>query len=324
MNSSDKLISIIVPVLNEENNIPVLYQRIKKNLKKFKYEIIFVNDGSDDQSQKVIEKIIDVDRNVKLINLSRNFGHQIAISCGIDYAQGDAAVIIDADLQDPPEIIPAMIKKWQEGFDVVYAVRRAREGESIFKKLAASIFYRLLAFLSGTKIPMDTGDFRLISKKVISVLRRTREYQRFMRGLISWVGFSQIGIEFTRGKRFSGKTKYPLFSMIKFALDGVLSFSLFPLRLVSMMGIITVAILVLLIFYSIYRTITGQTVQGWASTTIIILFLGSIQLISIGIIGEYLGRIYEEVKRRPLYIVNSTIGFEGIQSLKNQAGEVSR
>lgn len=310
MSSSDKLVSIIVPVLNEENNIPVLYQRIKKNLKNFKYEIIFVNDGSDDQSRKVIEKIIDVDRNVKIINLSRNFGHQIAISCGIDYAQGDAAVIIDADLQDPPEIIPAMIEKWQEGFDVVYAVRKAREGENVLKKLTASIFYRLMRVLSGTKIPLDTGDFRLISKKVILVLRRTREYQRFMRGLVSWVGFSQIGIEFTRGKRFSGKTKYPLFSMIKFALDGILSFSLLPLRIVSLMGIVTVAILVLLIFYSFYRTAIGQTVPGWASTTIIILFLGSIQLISIGIIGEYLGRIYIEVKRRPLYIVDSVSGFE--------------
>src|SRR3989338_7713134 len=220
------LISIIIPVLNEEENIPILYERIKKALEKFQYEIIFVNDGSNDYSQKAIEKIISGDKSVKLINLSRNFGHQIAISCGIDYAQGDAAVIIDADLQDPPEVIPAMIKKWQEGFDVVYAVRKAREGESILKKLTACIFYRLMRVLYGTKIPLDTGDFRLISKKVILVLRRTREYQRFMRGLIGWVGFSQVGIEFERGKRFSGKTKYPLFSMIKFALDGILSFSL--------------------------------------------------------------------------------------------------
>jgi len=303
----DNLISIIIPVLNEEKNISILYERIRKNLKGFKYEIIFVNDGSNDYSQKAIEKLINNDKNIKLINLSRNFGHQIAISCGIDYAQGDAAIIIDADLQDPPEIIPQMIKKWQEGFDVVYAVRKAREGESVLKKLTASIFYRLMRILSGTKIPLDTGDFRLISKKVILVLRRTREYQRFMRGLISWVGFSQVGIEFTRGKRFSGKTKYPLFSMIKFALDGVLSFSLMPLRIVSIMGIVTVAILLLLIFYSLYRTITGQTVPGWASTTVIILFLGSIQLISIGIIGEYLGRVYEEVKRRPLYIIDSVV-----------------
>ena len=181
----DNLISIIIPVLNEEKNISILYERIRKNLKGFKYEIIFVNDGSNDYSQKAIEKLINNDKNIKLINLSRNFGHQIAISCGIDYAQGDAAIIIDADLQDPPEIIPQMIKKWQEGFDVVYAVRKAREGESVLKKLTASIFYRLMRILSGTKIPLDTGDFRLISKKVILVLRRTREYQRFMRGLIS-------------------------------------------------------------------------------------------------------------------------------------------
>lgn len=310
MKTLDKLISIIVPVLNEENNIPILYQRLKKTLKNSNYEIIFVNDGSYDQSQEIIEKIIDANKNVKLINLSRNFGHQIAISCGIDYAQGDAAIIMDADLQDPPELIVKLIKKWQEGFDVVYAVRKTRNGENILKIISASIYYRLLRFLSGTKIPLDTGDFRLISKKVILVLRRTREYQRFMRGLISWVGFSQTGIEFSRDKRFSGKSKYPLFSMVKFALDGILSFSLIPLRLVSIMGIVTVAILVLLIFYSFYRTITGQTVPGWASTTVIILFLGSIQLISIGIIGEYLGRVYEEVKRRPLYIIDSTIGLQ--------------
>ena len=306
-NSEGKLISLIIPVLNEEKNLTILYERVRKNLKGFKYEIIFVNDGSYDQSQKVIEKIISGDKSVKLINLSRNFGHQIAISCGIDYVQGDAAVIIDADLQDPPEIIPAMLKKWQGGFDVVYAVRKAREGESILKKLTASIFYRLMRILSGTKIPLDTGDFRLISKKVILVLRKTREYQRFMRGLVSWVGFSQCGIEFTRDKRFSGKTKYPLFSMIKFAIDGILSFSLMPLRIVSIMGIVTVAILLILLIYSLYRTITGQTVPGWASTTVIILFLGSIQLISIGIIGEYLGRVYEEVKRRPLYIIDSIV-----------------
>lgn len=314
MSSSGKLISIIVPVLNEEGSLSLLWQKIKENLKGFNYELIFINDGSDDESQNIIEKIIKKDKKVKLINLSRNFGHQIAISCGIDYAQGDAAVIIDADLQDPPEVIPSMIEKWQEGFDVVYAVRKAREGESIFKKITASIFYRLMRILTGTKIPLDTGDFRLISKKVILVLRRTREYQRFMRGLISWVGFSQIGIEFTRGKRFSGKTKYPLFSMIKFALDGILSFSLMPLRIVSIMGIVTVAILLLLIFYSLYRTVIGQTVPGWASTTIIILFLGSIQLISIGIIGEYLGRVYEEVKRRPLYIIDSVIVSKEIQN----------
>ena len=317
-NLEDDLISIIIPVLNEEKNLPILYERIRKNLEGFKYEIIFVNDGSDDHSQKAIEKIISKDKNIKLINLSRNFGHQIAISCGIDYAQGDAAVIIDADLQDPPEIIPPMIKKWQEGFDVVYAVRKAREGESILKKLTASIFYRLMRVLSGTKIPLDTGDFRLISKKVILVLRRTREYQRFMRGLIGWVGFSQVGIEFERGKRFSGKTKYPLFSMIKFALDGILSFSLMPLRIVSILGIVTVAILLLLIFYSLYRTVIGQTVPGWASTTIIILFLGSIQLISIGIIGEYLGRIYEEVKGRPLYIIDSVLGIGDSRDKTNE------
>src|SRR3989344_778353 len=303
----NKLISVIVPVLNEENNIPVLYGELVTNLKPFHYEMIFVNDGSSDGSEEAISNLRKKDKNVKFINLSRNFGHQIAITCGIDFAQGDAAVIIDADLQDPPEIIPLMIKKWREGFDVVYAVRKVREGESILKKLTASIFYRLMRILSGTKIPLDTGDFRLISKKVILVLRKTREYQRFMRGLVSWVGFSQCGIEFTRDKRFSGKTKYPLFSMIKFAIDGILSFSLMPLRIVSIMGIVTVAILLILLIYSLYRTITGQTVPGWASTTVIILFLGSIQLISIGIIGEYLGRVYEEVKRRPLYIIDSIV-----------------
>lgn len=308
-NPKDKLISIIIPVLNEEENLPILYDRIKKNLNDFKYEMIFINDGSWDRSRVVIKNLAKKDASVRLINLSRNFGHQIAVSCGVDYAQGDAAVIIDADLQDPPEVISLMIKKWQEGFDVVYGKRKERKGENVFKIITAKIFYKLINLLSGTKIPVDTGDFRLISKRVIETLKRTREHHRFLRGMVSWVGFLQTGVEFERDKRYFGKSKYSSFSMIRFALDGIVSFSLFPLRVASLLGIITANVAIGLILYALVRTATGQTVRGWSSTVVIMLFLGSIQLIAIGIIGEYLGRIYEEVKRRPLYIIDSTLGF---------------
>ncbi len=305
---SRKKISVIVPVLNEEKNIAVLYRRLVKNLSGYKYEIIFVNDGSSDASQNEIVKLHNANKSVKLINFSRNFGHQIAITCGIDYATGDAAVIIDGDLQDPPEVIPKMIEKWQEGFDVVYGIRKSREGENIFKTSTASIFYSLINALSRTKIPENVGDFRLISAKVINVLRQTREYQRFLRGMISWIGFEQTGVEYERQGRYSGRTKYSTILMFKFAADALFSFSFFPLRVASILGLLTAAGAVLYIFYTLYLTTGGTTVKGWPSTIVIVSFLGSIQLVSIGIIGEYLGRIYEEIKRRPLYIIESAKG----------------
>lgn len=301
-------ISVIIPVLNEEKNIPVLYKRLVKNLANHKHEIIFVNDGSSDNSRREIDKLRTTDKSVKLINFSRNFGHQMAITCGIDYATGDAIIIIDADLQDPPEIIPKMIEKWQKGFDVVYGIRKSREGENIFKTGSASIFYSLINALSRTKIPENVGDFRLISAKVAVILRQTREYQRFLRGMISWVGFEQTGVEYERQGRYSGHSKYSTISMLKFAADALLSFSFFPLRIASILGLLTAAGAIIYIFYTFYLTSGGTTVKGWSSTIVIVAFLGSIQLISIGIIGEYLGRIYEEIKRRPLYIIESTKG----------------
>lgn len=313
-NKSNKLISIIIPVLNEEKNIPILYRKLISGLRGFRLEIIFINDGSSDSSEKKTDSICKKDKRVKLINLSRNFGHQIAITCGLDYASGDVAVIIDADLQDPPEVILKMIKKWQEGYDVVYGIRKSRKGENFAKITTANIFYSLINLLSGTKIPQNVGDFRLISRKVIDVLKNTREYQRFLRGMISWVGFTQTGIYYNRDKRYSGRSKYTTISMIKLAIDAILSFSFFPLRIASYLGMITAIGAFIFIFYTLYLKAGGTTVKGWSSTIVIILFLGSIQLITIGIIGEYLGRIYEEVKRRPLYVIRS---FEGFATKRN-------
>lgn len=308
--STVKLISLIIPVFNEEGNILALYRELKNNLKNVSCEIIFINDGSIDKSQKIIEELRKKDDSIRLINLSRNFGHQVAITCGIDFAKGAAAIIIDADLQDPPNLIPKMIEKWQQGFDVVYGIRRERKGENFIKISTAIVFYKLINILSGTKIPQNVGDFRLISKKVIDILKTTREYQRFLRGMISWVGFNQTGIEFERQERHAGKSKYSTLSMFKLAADALLSFSFFPLRVASFLGIMTATGAIVFIFYTLYVTAGGQTVKGWSSTIVIILFLGSIQLIATGIIGEYLGRIYEEVKKRPLYIIESATGFK--------------
>lgn len=309
-------ISIIIPVLNEEKNLPLLYQKLLKSVQGYNYELIFVNDGSTDQSQNIILDFRKTNKNVKLINLSRNFGHQIAITCGIDHAGGDAAIIIDADLQDPPELIPRMIEKWEQGFDVVYGKRIARSGESYFKIITAKLFYKIIFLLSGGKIPENVGDFRLISKKVINVLKETREYQRFLRGIISWTGFRQTGVEYERAQRHSGNSKYTILSMTRLAIDALLSFSFFPLRIASYLGIVTALGAAILIFYTLFVTAQGTTVKGWPSTIVIMLFLGSIQLIAIGIIGEYLGRIYEEVKRRPLYIIDKSFGIEsGAQTI---------
>lgn len=302
------LISIVIPVYNEEDNITNIYEEVKKQLKGTDIEFLFVNDGSQDNTEDILEKLSKKDSNVKVVNLSKNFGHQIAITCGLDYAGGDAAIIMDSDMQDPPDLIPKMIKKWQEGYDVVYGIRATRDGDNLFKKIPAKIFYKVLKFMSGTEIPQDVGDFRLLSKKVILTLRQTREYQRFLRGIIAWVGFKQTGIEYERPKRFAGRSKYTTLKMVRLALDGVLSFSYFPLRLASFIGLLAAIIAIYMIFYSIYQQTHGNTVRGWSSTIVTMLFLGSIQLIAIGIIGEYLGRIYEEVKKRPLYIIRSSVG----------------
>lgn len=308
MTNYPKLLSIIIPVYNEAENVANIYKEVKKCILIKNYEFLFVNDGSEDDTERFILNLNKKDKKVKLISLSKNFGHQIAITCGIDHARGDAAIVMDADMQDPPSLIPKMIAKWREGYDVVYGIRKSRDGDNLIKKTTALIFYYLLNTLSGTKIPQNVGDFRLISKRVILTLRLTREYQRFLRGIVAWVGFKQTGIEFIRPKRYAGKSKYTSVKMVKLAFDAVFSFSYFPLRIASILGIVTAFGAIVFIFYTLYLQSVGETIRGWSSTIVLMLLLGSIQLIAIGIIGEYLGRIYEEVKKRPLYIIKSEVG----------------
>jgi polyisoprenyl-phosphate glycosyltransferase len=303
----NKLISIIVPVYNEEEVVVQFYARLKENLKD-NYEIIFIDDGSADQTLNLIKDIANNDQKVKILSFSRNFGHQFAITAGIDHCEGDAAIIIDADLQDPPEVIPEMIKKWKDGYNVVFAVRKKRKGENFFKRATASVFYRLIKHISNIEIPLDTGDFRLIDKKVIETLKKMPEKSRFMRGLVSWVGFKQVALEYEREKRFAGKTKYPMRKMVNFALEGITSFSFFPLRLISLLGMMISFLTFVFILVVLWlRLFTSWTITGWTSLMLAILFLGGIQIIAIGILGEYLAKVFGEVKNRPHYILNEKI-----------------
>ena len=306
-------ISIIAPVYNEEEALPVLYDRISATLDAIgePWELVLVNDGSWDRSLEIMRELHEKDERVRIVNFSRNFGHQIAITAGTDYAQGQAVIIIDADLQDPPSLFAEMIAKWREGYEVVYAVRKERKGESKFKLWTASLFYRLINSITGVNIPLDTGDFRLMDRKVVDAMRRLREHHRFMRGLSVWVGFRQTGVEYVREERYAGETKYPFSKMLRFALDGITSFSYMPLQLATYLGFIIAGLSVLAIILTVVLRLSGsQAFFGQATTLVMVLFLGGIQLISLGIIGEYLGRIYEEVKRRPLYIVDEAVGFD--------------
>ena len=298
--------TIIAPIYNELENIPELYPRVRDVMDQTgePWELILVDDGSTDGSTEILRKLADNDSRVKPVIFARNFGHQIAVTAGMDYSRGDAVVIIDADLQDPPEVILDLIKKWREGYEVVYAVREEREGESWFKKPTASIFYRLIYKITDVDIPLDTGDFRLIDKKVVQVMEQMREKHRFLRGMSAWVGFKQIGVKYKRKPRYAGETKYPLNKMIKLALNAITSFSYFPLQVATFIGFIAAGLSVLAIpIVAILRLTTGTALLGQATTLIIVLFLGGVQLISLGIIGEYIGRIYDEAKGRPLYIV---------------------
>ena len=303
------MISIVLPVYNEFDNINELYRRLKDSLQRFKpYEIIFVNDYSRDNSLKIITDLAARDPYVKIINFSRNFGHQAAITAGIDFAEGDAVVIMDSDLQDTPEIIPEMIEKWREGFEVVYARRRVRK-DTFFKRSTAFVFYRLLQKIASIEIPEDTGDFRLIDKKVVREMRRLREHSRFMRGLTSWVGFRQTAVFFDREDRRYGQTNYPFRKMLKFAIDAFASFSTVPLKLSSLLGFLTALGSLCGILYGLIRKIffSDVVVSGWTFTIITIFFIGGIQLIVLGVMGEYIGRIYVETQNRPLYIVRDTV-----------------
>lgn len=305
------LVSVIVPLFNEELVIREMHARVKSVMKAndIDYELILVNDGSHDKTRDLAKEICKSDKNVKLISFSRNFGHQVAITAGMDNAKGDAVVIIDADLQDPPEVIPEMLKKWSEGFDIVHGTRIKREGESEFKKLTAAAFYRLLRKLTPVDIPADTGDFRLMDRRVVDVLNRMREKNRFVRGMVSWVGYKQCKLEYVREGRFAGQTKYPFKKMMGFALDGILSFSQLPLKISTFFGLLCSFLSFAAIAYGLIRKLfyTESVILGWTSTFIAVLFIGGVQLICIGIVGEYLGRIYEEIKDRPLYVCDEKI-----------------
>jgi dolichol-phosphate mannosyltransferase len=305
--------SVVAPVYNEEDLLREFYQRVVAVLEPMgeTFELVLVNDGSRDRSPELMRQLHAQDARVKVVNFSRNFGHQLAITAGTDYAQGQAVIIIDSDLQDPPEVIPDLITRWREGYQIVYAVRSERAGETWFKRATARFFYRLIHSITNVDIPIDTGDFRLMDRRVVDALSGIREYNRFVRGLSVWVGFNQTGVPYKRAARTVGTTKYPLRKMIRFALDGITSFSYLPLQLATYLGFIVAGISVLGIIVTIVLRLSGNLAfEGQASTLVSVLFLGGVQLIFLGIIGEYLGRIYDEVKRRPLYIVAEALGFE--------------
>jgi dolichol-phosphate mannosyltransferase len=298
--------SIIAPIFNEKENLPELHRRVSEVMDSTNepWELILVDDGSSDGSTEIIRDLAKKDSRVRPIIFARNFGHQVAVTAGLDYSRGDAVVIIDADLQDPPELILEMAKKWKEGNEVVFAVRAEREGESWFKLWTASLFYRIIYRITDVKIPLDTGDFRLMDRKVVNVMNQMRERHRFLRGMSAWVGFKQVGVEYKRAARVAGETKYPFRKMFRLAINAVTGFSYFPLQVATYFGFGSAGIAIVAIPVVVYMRITGsQAFFGQASTLIAVLFLGGVQLISLGVLGEYIGRLYDEAKGRPLYIV---------------------
>lgn len=310
-----KKVSVVIPMYYEEEVAEECYNRVikvLKNIKNYQYEIIFVNDGSKDKTLEILENIARKDSNVKILSFSRNFGHQAAVTAGIKYITGDAIVIIDADLQDPPELIPEMLKLWEEGNEVIYGKRKTREGESKFKLLTAKMFYKTLNALSDVEIPKDTGDFRLVDRKVIDVVNSMPEHNKFLRGLFSWVGFKQTAYEYERKERFAGKTKYPLKKMLKLAGDGIISFSTKPLKLVGGLGIISIILSLAILIYSLVSYIfeLNNLTPGWTSIMVAITLFSGVQLLSIWIISEYIARIYDETKNRPQYIIDRKINIE--------------
>jgi glycosyltransferase involved in cell wall biosynthesis len=301
------ILSVVAPNFNEAQTLPELYRRMREVLDSTgeTWELILVDDGSTDGSTNIIRELSEKDRRVRPVIFARNFGHQIAVTAGLDYSRGQAVVIIDSDLQDPPEVIPDLVAKWREGYEVVYAIRTEREGESWFKLFTASLFYRVIYRITDVDIPMDTGDFRLLDRKVVNVLNKMRERHRFLRGMSVWVGFRQIGVPYKRVARFAGETKYPLKKMFRFASDAITGFSYFPLQMATYLGFISAGVSILAIPVVIALRLFGShnPLIGQATTLIAVLFLGGVQLISLGILGEYIGRLYDEAKGRPLYVV---------------------
>lgn len=305
--------SVVAPVYNESATLPRFYERVVAVMEGLgePFELILVDDGSRDTSLQVMRELHERDARVKVISLSRNFGHQIVITAGIDVAEGDAVVVMDSDLQDPPEVIPELVAAWKRGYEVVFAVRTERKGETAFKLATAKLFYRTLSRIAAVDIPHDTGDFRLMDRRAVAAMRRLREHHRFMRGLSAWIGFRQVGVPYVRQERFAGTTAYPFRKMVRLAIDATTSFSYVPLQLATSVGFAIAALSVVAIVVAIILRLANQTVIGQATTLIVVLFLGGIQLMFLGVIGEYLGRIYDEVKGRPLYLIDEMLGFEG-------------
>ena len=305
--------SIVAPCYNEAGNLHELHRQITAVMEQTgePWELVLVNDGSTDNTAEIMSELNAIDPKVHYIDFARNFGHQIAVTAGMDYAQGDVVILIDSDLQDPPELILKMIEKWRQGYKVVYAVRSERKGESWFKLATAKLFYRLISRITDINIPLDTGDFRLMDRQVVDTMKQMKERHRFIRGLTSWVGFKQTGVRYVRQERFAGETNYPFRKMVKFALDAVTGFSYFPLQMATYLGFMIAALSGLgMVGVILARLFGNQAFLGQATTLVMVLFLGGVQLISLGIIGEYLGRIYNEVRGRPMYVVNKAVGFE--------------
>ena len=303
-------LSIVIPVYNEAENLPTLYQRLRATLDQtgLSYEIVFTDDGSRDASLSLLQALASDDKHVIVVELARNFGHQVAISAGLDYARGAGVIVMDADLQDPPEVLPQFIAKWREGYDVVYAVRSAREGETRLRLASASLFYRVLQRMTSTPIPRDAGDFRLLSRRAVEALVRMPERARFLRGMTSWIGFRQTGVPYERDRRHAGTSKYSLPRQLRLAFDAISSFSTTPIKAVTALGFVLVVFCAAVLVWTLYvRFFTSDSVQGWTSVIAVVLLLGGVQLLSLGVIGQYVARIFDETKQRPLYLVDEVV-----------------
>lgn len=325
--TQESLISIVIPIYNEEPNIAPLYERVCAVMDSsgYAWELVTVNDGSRDASLALLTELASRDERVKVVNFARNFGHQLAVTAGMDYAHGDAVVLMDADLQDPPEVVLEMIERWEAGYHVVYGVRAQRKGESLFKRLTAGLFYRTISRITNIDIPLDTGDFRLMDAKVVAILRQMREHSRFVRGMTSWIGFKQTGVQYVREARHAGETKYPLSKMVKFAWDAVTSFSYFPLQLMIYASFVMGSLAILTIpVITVLRITQGDDFFGGQATTIVLLLLiGSFQMFFMFVLGQYVARIYDETRGRPLYIVDFTAGIDD-EAERDEAAQVGR